>query len=62
VRTEYTARLTPREAADLVFMTPSARHLTTEDLDPDAPGALPAEVDISVLTTVYRPRRGSSPL
>jgi 23S rRNA (guanine745-N1)-methyltransferase len=56
VSTEYTARLTPEEAADLVLMTPSARHLTSDDLEGDAAGALPTEVDISVLTTAYRPR------
>jgi 23S rRNA (guanine745-N1)-methyltransferase len=56
VRTEYTARLTPQEAADLLLMTPSARHMTIEDLDEHAAGALPAAVDISVLTTVYQPR------
>ncbi|HEY0280233.1 MAG TPA: methyltransferase domain-containing protein [Solirubrobacterales bacterium] len=55
VATEYTARLTPAEAADLVLMTPSARHLSADDLEADAV-ALPAEVDISVLTTAYRPR------
>jgi 23S rRNA (guanine745-N1)-methyltransferase len=56
VSTEYTARLSPEEAADLVLMTPSARHLTSDDLERNAAGALPAEVDISVLTTTYRPR------
>ena len=56
VPTEYTARLTPEEAADLVLMTPSARHLTSDDLEGDGAGALPTEVDISVLTTAYRPR------
>jgi 23S rRNA (guanine745-N1)-methyltransferase len=56
VRTEYTAPLTAREAADLLFMTPSARHVTVEDLDEEAAGALPTAVDISVLTTVYKPR------
>jgi 23S rRNA (guanine745-N1)-methyltransferase len=56
VSTEYTARLTSAEAADLVLMTPSARHLSPDDLDGDAAGALPTEVDISVLTTAYRPR------
>jgi 23S rRNA (guanine745-N1)-methyltransferase len=55
VSTGYTARLTPEDAADLVLMTPSARHLTVDDLDGEA-GALPTEVDISVLTTAYRPR------
>ncbi|HEY5334087.1 MAG TPA: methyltransferase domain-containing protein [Solirubrobacterales bacterium] len=56
VSTEYTARLTPAEAADLVLMTPSARHVTSDDLDGETAGALPTEVDISVLTTAYRPR------
>jgi 23S rRNA (guanine745-N1)-methyltransferase len=56
VSTEYTARLMPAEAADLVLMTPSARHVTSDDLGGDAAGALPTEVDISVLTTAYRPR------
>jgi 23S rRNA (guanine745-N1)-methyltransferase len=56
VSSEYTVRLTPAEAADLVLMTPSARHLSSNDLDRDAAGALPTEVDISVLTTAYRPR------
>jgi 23S rRNA (guanine745-N1)-methyltransferase len=56
VSTEYTARLTPAEAADLVLMTPSARHVTSDDLDRDAADAFPTEVDISVLTTAYRPR------
>ena len=55
VRTEYTARLEPRQAADLVLMSPSARHLSAADLGEDALGRLPTEVDISVLTTVYRP-------
>ncbi len=54
VSTEYTARLTPEEAVDLVSMTPSARHVTSDDLE--AAAALPTEVDISVLTTAYRPR------
>ena len=56
VPTEYTARLTPEEAADLVLMTPSARHVSADDLEGNAAGALPTEIDISVLTTAYRPR------
>jgi 23S rRNA (guanine745-N1)-methyltransferase len=56
VRTQYTTRLTPQEAADLVLMTPSAHHVTIGDSDEDVAGALPVEVDISVLTTAYRPR------
>jgi 23S rRNA (guanine745-N1)-methyltransferase len=56
VSTEYLARLTPQEAADLVLMTPSARHVSADDLEGNAAGALPTEIDISVLTTAYRPR------
>jgi 23S rRNA (guanine745-N1)-methyltransferase len=56
VSAEYTASLTPAEAADLVLMTPSARHVTSDDLEEHAAGALPTEVDISVLTTAYRRR------
>jgi 23S rRNA (guanine745-N1)-methyltransferase len=53
---DYTTTLTPQEAVDLVLMTPSARHLTTDDLDHDAAGTLPAEVTVSVLATAYQPR------
>jgi 23S rRNA (guanine745-N1)-methyltransferase len=53
---EYTTLLMSRQAVDLVLMTPSARHLTIDDLDHNAPGALPAEVTVSVLATAYRPR------
>lgn len=54
---EYVAPLTPQEAADLVLMTPGARHLTEGDLGNDLTGtALPAEVTVSVLATAYRPR------
>jgi 23S rRNA (guanine745-N1)-methyltransferase len=55
-RVDYTTHLTPREAVDLVLMTPSARHLTIDDLDHNKPGALPAEVTVSVLATAYRTR------
>jgi len=56
-RIDYTARLTPQEAVDLVLMTPSARHLTRGDLDHDRAGpSLPAEVTVSVLATAYEPR------
>jgi 23S rRNA (guanine745-N1)-methyltransferase len=48
-RTEYTAPIAPEQAADLIFMSPSARHLGRDEL-----GDLPGEVDVSVLTTVYR--------
>ncbi|MGW3522732.1 putative RNA methyltransferase [Streptomyces olivaceus] len=53
-RLEYTARLTSQEAADLVGMTPSARHLGQEDLA--GRGALPDRITVSVLATSYRPR------
>jgi 23S rRNA (guanine745-N1)-methyltransferase len=53
---DYTTPLTPQEAADLVLMTPSTRHLTTGELDHDATGTLPAEVTVSVLATAYQPR------
>jgi 23S rRNA (guanine745-N1)-methyltransferase len=54
---EYVAPLTPQEAADLVLMTPGARHLTEGDPGDDlASVALPAEVTVSVLATAYRPR------
>jgi 23S rRNA (guanine745-N1)-methyltransferase len=55
-RVDYTTLLMSREAVDLVLMTPSARHLTIDDLDHNALGALPAEVTVSVLVTAYRPR------
>ena len=55
-RIDYTTPLTPREAVDLVLMTPSARHLTVDDLDHDTAGPLPAEVTVSVLATAYQPR------
>ncbi|MBZ6090842.1 methyltransferase domain-containing protein [Streptomyces olivaceus] len=53
-RLEYPARLTSQEAADLVGMTPSARHLGQEDLA--GRGALPDRITVSVLATSYRPR------
>src|ERR1700679_3035677 len=53
----YVAPLTPQEAADLVLMTPGARHLTEGDLGDDLTAtALPGEVTVSVLATAYRPR------
>jgi 23S rRNA (guanine745-N1)-methyltransferase len=55
-RVDYTTILMSRQAVDLVLMTPSARHLTIDDLDHNAPGALPTEVTVSVLATAYRPR------
>jgi 23S rRNA (guanine745-N1)-methyltransferase len=55
-RIEYTAPLDRDAALDLISMTPSARHLSTEDLAGVAAGALPAEVTVAVLATAYRPR------
>ena len=55
-RIDYTTLLMSRQAVDLVLMTPSARHLTIDDLDDSPSGALPAEVTVSVLATAYRPR------
>jgi 23S rRNA (guanine745-N1)-methyltransferase len=54
-RIAYATPLTPREAVDLVLMSPSARHLTIDDLDHDT-AAFPAEVTVSVLATAYQPR------
>ncbi|MFV0131964.1 methyltransferase domain-containing protein [Streptomyces sp. HMX87] len=51
---EYPVTLAGREALDLVAMTPSARHLSPEDLDDD--GFLPDRVTVSVLATAYQPR------
>ncbi|MGW7517530.1 putative RNA methyltransferase [Streptomyces sp. NPDC054796] len=55
-RIEYVTSLTGQAAADLVGMTPSARHLSRADLDDD--GVLPdrVTVTVSVLATAYRPR------
>jgi 23S rRNA (guanine745-N1)-methyltransferase len=54
VQVEYTTPLTPREAVDLVLMTPSARHVTEAELSDD--GELPEQVTVSVLATAYRRR------
>jgi len=54
-RIEYTASLTREEAVDLMLMTPSAHHLSAEDLT-EVEAALPAEVTVSVLASAYRPR------
>ncbi|WP_407565358.1 putative RNA methyltransferase [Streptomyces sp. 184] len=53
-RAEYSATLTGPEAADLVAMTPSARHVGRTDDD----ARLPGRVTVSVLATAYRPRPG----
>jgi hypothetical protein len=37
-------------------MTPSAHHLSAEDLAEVEAGALPTEVTVSVLASAYRPR------
>jgi 23S rRNA (guanine745-N1)-methyltransferase len=51
---EYPATLTRPDALDLVTMTPSARHVSSADLnDGDFP---PDQVTISVLATAYQPR------
>jgi 23S rRNA (guanine745-N1)-methyltransferase len=55
-RIEYTAPLTRGEVLNLLAMTPSARHLSAEDLTRVAAGDLPEEVTVSVLATIYRPR------
>ncbi len=55
-RIDYTTGLTSRQAVDLVLMLPGAHHLTIDDLGDSASGTLPAEVTVSVLATVYRPR------
>lgn len=55
-RIDYTTPLTPQQAADLTLMTPSARRMSTNDVDQDVASALPTEVTISVLVTAYQPR------
>jgi 23S rRNA (guanine745-N1)-methyltransferase len=55
-RIEYTAPLSRAEVLDLLAMTPSARHLSAEDLTRVAAGDLPEEVTASVLASAYRPR------
>ncbi|MET7639152.1 putative RNA methyltransferase [Streptomyces sp. NPDC005438] len=54
-RVEYPVSLTAEEAVDLVLMTPSARHLSAEDLRPEGE-RLPERVTVSVLATAYRAR------
>jgi 23S rRNA (guanine745-N1)-methyltransferase len=56
-RIDYTTPLTQAQAVDLVRMTPSARHLSADDLAQIAAGELPGEASVSVLATAYRPRR-----
>lgn len=53
-RVEYRLRLAGDQAADLLGMTPSARHVRVADMVDQ--GLLPAEVTVSVLTTAYTPR------
>jgi 23S rRNA (guanine745-N1)-methyltransferase len=55
-RVEYTASLSRGNVLDLLAMTPSARHLSAEDLTRVAAGDLPEEVTVSVLASAYRPR------
>ena len=54
-RISYAVSLTDEGAVDLLRMTPSARHLSPEDLATLEPGALPTEATVSVLATAYRP-------
>ncbi|MGW2777963.1 methyltransferase domain-containing protein [Streptomyces olivaceoviridis] len=51
---EYSATLTRADAVDLIAMTPSARHVSSADLNDDDP--LPDQVTVSVLATAYQPR------
>ena len=51
---EYPATLARLDALDLVAMTPSARHVSSADLNND--GLLPNQVTVSVLATAYQPR------
>jgi 23S rRNA (guanine745-N1)-methyltransferase len=55
-RTEYVLSLSPEEALDLTSMTPTARHRDSAEPAAVADAPFPTEVDVSVLTTVYRPR------
>jgi 23S rRNA (guanine745-N1)-methyltransferase len=55
-RIDYTTPLGRDEALDLLAMTPSAHHLSAEDLAEVAAGTLPAEVTVAVLASAYRPR------
>jgi 23S rRNA (guanine745-N1)-methyltransferase len=56
-RIDYTAPLSRQDTLDLLAMTPSARHLSADDFTRLAAGPLPEEVTVSVLASVYRPRR-----
>ncbi|MFE3519311.1 methyltransferase domain-containing protein [Streptomyces sp. NPDC059166] len=51
---EYSATLSRPDVLDLVAMTPSARHVSSADLNDGA--ALPDRVGVSVLATAYRTR------
>lgn len=55
-RIEYAVSLSQQEAVDLLLMTPSAHHLSDDDLAQVAAGPLPTEVTVSVLASAYRPR------
>jgi 23S rRNA (guanine745-N1)-methyltransferase len=54
-RVEYTIAPSAAEAIDLLRMTPSAPHLSEDDLA-EAAASLPAEITVSVLATAFRPR------
>jgi 23S rRNA (guanine745-N1)-methyltransferase len=55
-RSDYVLPLSPQEGLDLTSMTPAARHLDSVEPGQVAGAPFPPEVDVSVLTTVYRPR------
>ena len=60
-RLDYTASLAHEEAVDLMLMTPSAHHLSDENLAEVDAGTLPTEVTVSVLASAYRPRPAPTP-
>jgi 23S rRNA (guanine745-N1)-methyltransferase len=55
-RTDYVLPLSPQAALDLASMTPAARHVDFDEPGESAGAPLPPEVDVSVLTTLYRRR------
>jgi len=55
-RIEYAVSLSRQEVVDLMMMTPSAHHLSDEDLTQVTAGPLPTEVTVSVLASAFRPR------
>lgn len=55
-RVEYIAPVNRDDALDLLAMSPSAHHLSAEDLAGIGADTLPAEVTVAVLASAYRPR------